>query len=232
MALRELINSDDAVGTVARGIRQDWLARIDRMEAHYQQAGTRGAYDSGKEAGKLLVEYGGYATAAGGIAAGSTRIASKQVRKFSQQGMATVSQSATGIKWGQGINQQGMPWEDYVGKNYPTDSRLPPNFKTFDYYNPISRTAISVKTLDTTTAARVANPRQIYSSLKGNIDAVAEFKKHFLSDQRLTSSMISHREIQLAVPANTTTAQWLEINRAVEYGKNKGINVQVTQVKG
>ncbi|CNJ15989.1 Uncharacterised protein [Yersinia rohdei] len=37
MALRELINSDDAVGSVARGIRQDWLARIDRMEAHYQQ---------------------------------------------------------------------------------------------------------------------------------------------------------------------------------------------------
>lgn len=50
MALRELINSDDAVGTVAQGIRQDWLARIDRMEAHYQQTGTSSAYDSGKEA--------------------------------------------------------------------------------------------------------------------------------------------------------------------------------------
>ncbi|WP_261373618.1 endonuclease toxin domain-containing protein [Yersinia rohdei] len=168
----------------------------------------------------------------GGIAAGSTRLASKQVKKFSEPGIASVSQATTGIRWRQGIRQQGMPWENYVGAQLPANSRLPPNFKTFDYYNPISRTAISVKTLDTTTAARVANPRQIYSSLKGNIDAVAEFKKHFLSDQRLTSSMISHREIQLAVPANTTTAQWLEINRAVEYGKNKGINVQVTQVKG
>lgn len=50
----------------------------------------------------------------------------------------------------QGIRQQGMPWENYVGAQLPANSRLPANFKTFDYYNPISRTAISVKTLDTT----------------------------------------------------------------------------------
>ncbi|CNH65979.1 Possible hemagglutinin (DUF637) [Yersinia thracica] len=74
-------------------------------------------------------------------------------------GIATVNQSTTGIKWGQGISQQGMPWENYVGTQLPADARLPKNFKTFDYYNPISRTAISVKTLDTTTAGRVANPR-------------------------------------------------------------------------
>ncbi|EKN3560096.1 hypothetical protein RSJ44_001158 [Yersinia enterocolitica] len=145
--------------------------------------------------------------------------------------IATVNQSATGIKWGQGISQQGMPWENYVGTQLPANTRLPKNFKTFDYYNPISRTAISVKTLDTTTAARVANPRQIYSSLKGNIDTVAKFDTYRLSKQPLDSSMISRREIQLAVPANTAKAQWTEINRAIEYGKSQGVNVMVTQVK-
>ncbi|AJJ10555.1 hypothetical protein CH64_3323 [Yersinia rohdei] len=231
MALRELINSDDAVGTVARGIRQDWLARIDRMEAHYQQAGTRGAYDSGKEAGKLLVEYGGYATAAGGIAAGSTRIASKQVRKFSEPGIASVSQATTGIRWGQGIRQQGMPWENYVGTQLPANSRLPANFKTFDYYNPISRTAISVKTLDTTTAARVANPNRVYSSLKGNIDSAARFTDYTLDNVPLSSSMIGFRELRVAVPTGTTPTQWTQINRAIEYGQELGVKVIITTVK-
>ncbi|EOI7471075.1 hypothetical protein ACQ24A_001903 [Yersinia enterocolitica] len=124
-----------------------------------------------------------------------------------------------------------MPWENYVGTQLPQNSRLPVNFKTFDYYNRISRTAISVKTLDTTTAARVANPRQIYNSLKGNIDTVAKFQEYSLSKRKLDSSMISSKEIQLAVPANTTKVQWAEINRAIEYGKSQRVNVRVTQVK-
>ncbi len=231
-ALRALINSDDVIGTVAQSVKQGWLARIDRMEAHYQQAGTRGAFDSGREAGKLLVEYGGYAVGAGALAKGGARLASKQIEKFRLPKITTVNQSATGIKWGQGISQQGMPWENYVGTQLPADTRLPKNFKTFDYYNPISRTAISVKTLDTTTAARVANPTQIYSSLKGNIDAVAKFDTYRLSGRRLNSSMITSREVQLAVPINTTKTQWAEINRVIEYGKRQGVNVMVTQVKG
>ncbi|HEN3670372.1 TPA: hypothetical protein U5E27_001951 [Yersinia enterocolitica] len=145
--------------------------------------------------------------------------------------IATVNQSATGIKWGQGISQQGMPWENYVGTQLPQNSRLPVNFKTFDYYNRISRTAISVKTLDTTTAARVANPRQIYNSLKGNIDTVVRFDTHTLSGEQLKPSMIASREIQLAVPALTNKTQWIEINRAIEYGKSQGVKVAVTQVK-
>ncbi|EPT8896927.1 hypothetical protein ACVS90_004149 [Cronobacter dublinensis] len=33
------------------------------------------------------------------------------------------------------------------------------------------------------------------------------------------------------ITANTTKAQWVEINRAVEYGKERGVKVTVTQVK-
>ncbi|QKJ09026.1 DUF637 domain-containing protein [Yersinia bercovieri ATCC 43970] len=230
-ALRALINSDDVIGTVAQSVKQGWLARINSMEANYQRAGTRGAYASGVEAGKLLFEFGGYAVGIGGLAKSGVRVASRQIEKFAGPRIATVSRSKIGIQWGQGIKQQGMPWEDYVGTQLPADARLPPNFKTFDYYNPISRTAISVKTLDTTTAARVANPGQIYSSLKGNIDKVAKFETHGLSDEILKSSMITNREIQLAIPARTNKTQWMEINRAIEYGKNQGVNITVTQVK-
>lgn len=144
---------------------------------------------------------------------------------------ATVKASEVGMEWGQGNMKQGMPQEDYVGKSLPADARLPPNFKTFDYYDGATITAVSTKSMDTQTMAKLANPNQVYSSIKGNVDAAAKFKEYALSERELTSSMITNKEIQLAVPANTTKTQWTEINRAIEYGKSQGVKVTVTQVK-
>lgn len=79
--------------------------------------------------------------------------------------------------------------------------------------------------------AKLANPNQVYGSIKGNIDATANFKGATLSGVNINPSMITSKEVRLAVPANTTKAQWTEINRAIEYGKNQGVNVIVTQVK-
>jgi hypothetical protein len=53
------------------------------------------------------------------------------------------------MKYGQGINAQGMPFEEFVAGQMPAGTRLPPNFKTFDFYDPSTGTAVSVKTLDT-----------------------------------------------------------------------------------
>ncbi|WP_196359731.1 VENN motif pre-toxin domain-containing protein, partial [Yersinia pseudotuberculosis] len=144
---------------------------------------------------------------------------------------STVSAAAVGMKWGQGNMKQGMPWEDYVGKTLPANARLPQNFKTFDYYDVSTKTAVSAKSLDTQTMAKLSNPNQVYSSIKGNVDVVAKFKEYSLSRKTIDSSMITNREIKLAVPANTTSAQWTEINRAIEYGKGQGVKVTVTQVK-
>ncbi|MDI6439811.1 hypothetical protein QL195_04870, partial [Cronobacter dublinensis] len=104
-------------------------------------------------------------------------------------------------------------------------------FRTFDYYDPVTKTAVSAKSLDAQTAPKLNNPKAVYYSIKGNIDAAAKFDEASLSRKVLDSSMISNKEIQLAVPASTTKAQWVEINRAVEYGKSRGIKVTVTQVK-
>lgn len=103
---------------------------------------------------------------------------------------------------------QGKPWEDYVGKVLPADARLPQNFKTFDYYDGATKTAVSAKSMDTQTMAKLANPNQVYSSIKGNINAAAKFERSELSGQVLNSSMITNREIQLAIPASTTKTQW------------------------
>lgn len=144
---------------------------------------------------------------------------------------ATVKASEVGMQWGQGNMKHGMPWEDYVGKSLPADARLPQNFKTFDYYDGATKTAVSAKSMDTQTMAKLANPNQVYSSIKGNINAAAKFEQSELSGQLLNSSMIANREIQLAIPASTTKTQWAEINRAIEYGMSHGVTVKVTQVK-
>ena len=108
---------------------------------------------------------------------------------------------------------------------------MPKNFKTFDYYDGATKTAISAKSLDTQTLARLNSPNQLYASIKGNINAVANFKQASLLDIELASAMIANREIRLAVPAKTNAAQWLEINRAVEYAKTVGVRINITQVK-
>ncbi|EOV9629652.1 hypothetical protein [Cronobacter dublinensis] len=107
--------------------------------------------------------------------------------------------------------KQGMPWEDYVGTTLAADARLPKNFRTFDYYDSVTKTALSAKSLDTQTAPKLSNPKAVYYSIKGNINAAAKFKRASLSGRALNSSMISSKEIQLAVPANTTKAQWVKL---------------------
>jgi len=100
--------------------------------------------------------------------------------------MTTVSASAIGLEWGEGNMKQGMPREDYVGTTLPADARLPKNFRTFDYYDHVTKTAVSAKSLDTQTAPKLNNPKAVYYSVKGNIDAAAKFDEAFLSKRVLT----------------------------------------------
>lgn len=140
----------------------------------------------------------------------------------------SIDRAATGIEWGKGIQGQGMPWENYLASQMPTSSRLPANFKTFDFFDRATGTAISAKTLDTTTAAKIANPKQVYSSLKGNIDAVTKFTSYELRPINLEVSQIVSREVQVAIPKLTTPAQWTEIKRATEYAKSHGVKLKIT----
>lgn len=43
--------------------------------------------------------------------------------------------------------------------------------------------------------------------------------------------MINVRELQIAVPSGTTSAQWVQINRAIEYGKSQKVNVVIISIK-
>ncbi|MCC8420154.1 hypothetical protein J8V12_04015 [Photorhabdus thracensis] len=113
----------------------------------------------------------------------------------------------------------------------PKGTRLPTGFKTFDFYDQKTGIATSVKTLDTRTAARVKDPKQIYTSMKGNIDVIVNFKEAGKGEDIIKLNMISQREVRIAVPKTTTPDQWEQINRAIVYGADKNVNVKITVVK-
>jgi len=91
--------------------------------------------------------------------------------------------------------------------------------------------ATSAKTLDTGTASRLAKPEQIYSTLKRNVDAAANCENYTLNGVRLKASDIASREIRLAVPSTTNSAQWEQLLKAVDYANTKNINLIIDQVK-
>lgn len=136
-----------------------------------------------------------------------------------------------GIQWGKGIHAQGMPWEDHLAKQMPAGSRLPPGFKAFDFFDRASGVATSAKTLDTTTPTKIADPKQVYSSLVGNIDDAADFTRYTLQGRTLNASQITARELQVAVPKGTTPAQWEQISKAIQYGQGRGVTVRITVIE-
>ena len=120
-----------------------------------------------------------------------------------------------------------MPWEEFLQRRYGADARLPQNFESFDFYDAVTAKAVSAKTLDTTTASRIAKPEQIYSTLKGYVDKMAVEKTRSLSSVRLTPDMIASKRLDLAVPTGTNQAAMSEISRAVEYAQSQGVELSV-----
>lgn len=113
----------------------------------------------------------------------------------------------------------------------PADARLPAGFKTLDFFDETTGAATSVKTLDTSTAAKVADPSQVYYSLKTNIDALANFDRAQLNTKVVDVSQINSRVLDVATPSGATDAQIGQINRAIQYGASRGVTVNITVVK-
>jgi len=134
------------------------------------------------------------------------------------------------IKWGKGIERQGMPWEDYLASRLPAESRLPKNHNVFDFFDRVTGEALSAKTINTLTKSKLDDPSRVYYSLKKNIDAAFNFEKSNVVVGGVKVDKITSRTVHVAVPTQTTLAQWGQIKRAIEYAKIKNIFLRITEV--
>uniref|UniRef100_UPI0036DF32FC DUF637 domain-containing protein n=1 Tax=Photorhabdus sp. RM322S TaxID=3342825 RepID=UPI0036DF32FC len=240
-SLRTLLIQEDMPGFIWQATKEGYLKQLDVVKAEYEKAGPEGAYNAGLEAGKIVTEIASMAAGGLGAVKGSTSGAAKLSKVISKDPHPTVDirhvyrvekdGSKTQMTWGEGNYKQGYPFEDFVATQMPKGTRLPENFKTFDFYDLETGLATSVKTLDTRTAARVKDPKQLYTSMKKNIDDVANFTKESKGNRVVSADEILQREVRIAVPKITTPEQWEQINRAITYGTEKNINVKITVVK-
>ena len=149
-----------------------------------------------------------------------------------QPGLTGHYWAEIGMKWGEGIKQQGMPFENFMAKELGDATRLPPNFPVIDNANSSIGVVTSVKTLNTMTPAKLNNPEQVYYSLKSNVDVLANAEGSLGVGQKIVDiNIYPTRNLQAAIPASTTPAQWIQIQRVSDYANSRGVNLFITVIK-
>jgi len=250
------------LGLVSAGVTLYTLEELKALKSKIFMAGVKGYFDGGMAGARagvaqasleaapeaafhaLALSTGGLISVGGKV---FTRVGSRLV-EVSRPALHRMMNSRFGEAIGRSmirvgrpvgaftgnVYEQGMRFEDFVGRMYRVGDRLTKNFKTFDFFHRPSGTAISVKTMDTMTAAKLARPRQVYYSLKKNIDAAKGYSSESLGSQYarlLNPQRISHRTIYLGIPKNTRQAQVQEIKRAISYAREQGVQLRVFKLQ-
>ncbi|WP_128292410.1 hypothetical protein [Afifella aestuarii] len=179
-------------------------------------------------AGKLLglPNLAGDATA---LAEAITREAARLRRRLGHVGHNVIDNP--GIVWGRGIKGQGIPWEDALEATGQFGQRLPQNFKTIDFYDPVTKTATSAKTLDTRAAGYSQNPSKIFTAIKRYVDKMQSFDGKEDLRRGFEVTEIQKKKIELAVPEGTSREQIVQLRRAVRYAEGQGAELKVTFIK-
>ncbi|XUP27868.1 hypothetical protein WCN79_21550 [Xanthomonas axonopodis pv. vasculorum] len=148
---------------------------------------------------------------------------------------AVVSEESTGIKFGGGVQAQGKPFEDFVQSTLPPGTidlnSVKSNFRTFDHFTP-GGIAVSDKTLDTMSKTYLTRPETITKTLNGYVDDMVGFAGDGRGDNfNLEPGRIKGKQMQLAIPDETTAAQIDAISNSINYAQSKGIKIIVTKVR-
>jgi hypothetical protein len=143
----------------------------------------------------------------------------------------TVDNSEAKIVWGKGIKEQGSQgWQPYVASQNPDATPLPETSKAFDLFNEFTGEAISDKTMNTLTVARIKNPLSIYRKLKTYVDLAENYDEPRV-DTDAPPAKITSKAIQLAVPEYTSPRQWLYLNLGIGYGRRHGVSIVITRIR-
>lgn len=128
----------------------------------------------------------------------------------------------------------GQPWENYIQSTSPATTidlnSIKSNFKAFDHFDPATGLATSDKTLNTA-AKTYQDPKKITSQINKYIDQMDNFTGDNKGRFELTNDKIKSKEMQLAIPVNTSKSQLDAIQKSIDYANTKGITIKVTKVK-
>jgi hypothetical protein len=146
-----------------------------------------------------------------------------------------VERGTAGITWGKSVKQQGLGdgnagWEKYVASQNPGAQLLRPGATGFDLFDSTTGEATSAKTMNTELPSYIQRPRQAYNTVKGYVDDILDYEPYWESD--LEPALIRSKTIQLAVPEQTSSAQWRQLLRAIIYGKDNNVKVVITLIRG
>ncbi|PKM17258.1 MAG: hypothetical protein CVV11_21075 [Gammaproteobacteria bacterium HGW-Gammaproteobacteria-15] len=139
--------------------------------------------------------------------------------------------TGTGVKWGEGINNQGLPWEGYVIDTQDLISPGVNNFKTFDGFNFECSLAVSCKTMNLNAPTYTNNVSSVFNNIKGYVDSAVKFTGDDKKGFAVTGPDVPNRTIELAIPPSPSATQIQQLNKALEYAREKGIALNITEVK-
>lgn len=166
-----------------------------------------------------------------------------QAEVFTSLGLSAMSIKKLGtnsvpnipkLDWSTGWATRGLQWEATLKKLLPPDFIDLNSFKTFDFYNPSTQTAISAKSMDTIKSFNGTNGlKSLEQQMRGYIDDTLTFKQEISKKHKfeLSKDMITKREVQIAIPEGTSKAKMQVINNMVDYGKKNNVKVVVTVTK-
>lgn len=206
---------------------QDQMAEADKLEAQ----GKMREADVKRMEAFLSMELAAISAVSGG--GGVIRTGLENVGKLSLK-KGVLSNRDINIRWGEGIANQGNPWEAYLQTTLPEGTidlnKIKPNFRTFDKLLP-DGTAISAKTMDTVGSKTYQDPKRITYQLNKYVDDMVNFTGDGKGFDIIHNKDISSKEMYLAVPYGTTKEQWNAINKSIDYAQSQGVKIIIKEVK-
>ena len=171
-----------------------------------------------------------------------------QAEVFTSLGLSTASIKKLGtnnisnipkLDWSTGWATRGLQWEAKLKQSLSSDfidlNSFKTNFKTFDFYNPSTQTAISAKSMDTISSFNGTNGlKSLEKQMKSYVDDTLAFKRDAQKGGGpfvLTKDKVKNREVQIAIPEGTSKAKMQVIKNMVNYGKQNNVKVIVTVTK-
>jgi filamentous hemagglutinin len=88
-----------------------------------------------------------------------------------------------------------------------------------------------VKTLDTNTLSKIANPETVRYTINGYINKMVDFAGDIRCGVPLNPETIAVKELHLAIPANTSPVHMRQIEHCIQYGRDNRVKVIVTKVR-